>query len=63
MTIPGQRSPGSLDESSARTLVAGDLKSGFLPAYGMLGVSLRHRGVEAGRDRLSFVRERKGTPT
>ncbi len=46
MTIPGQRSPGSLDESSARTLAAGDLESVFLPAYGMLGVSLRHRGAE-----------------
>jgi aldose 1-epimerase len=46
MTNPGQSAPGSLDASSARTLAAGDLESVFLPAYGMLGVSLRHRGAE-----------------
>ena len=46
MTNPGQRAPGSFDASSARTLVAGDFESVFLPAHGMLGVSLRHRGAE-----------------
>src|SRR5215469_15334182 len=35
-----------LKELTARTLVAGDLEVVFLPAYGMLGASLRHRGVE-----------------
>src|SRR4029453_5732165 len=37
---------GLLTDSSARTLVAGDLEAVFLPAHGMLGASLRHRGVE-----------------
>jgi aldose 1-epimerase len=31
---------------SARKLVAGDLEAVFLPSRGMLGASLRHRGVE-----------------
>jgi aldose 1-epimerase len=35
-----------LEESSARTLVAGDLQAVFLPEHGMLGASLRHKGVE-----------------
>ena len=35
-----------LKESSARTLVTGDLQAVFLPDHGMLGASLRHRGVE-----------------
>lgn len=35
-----------LKEASARTLVAGDLSAVFLPAQGMLGASLRHRGEE-----------------
>jgi galactose mutarotase-like enzyme len=34
------------DESSPRTLAAGDLEAVFLPGHGMLGASLRHRGVE-----------------
>lgn len=46
MTTPGQGAPGCLDRSSARTLVAGDLESVFLPGCGMLGVALRHRGAE-----------------
>jgi aldose 1-epimerase len=33
-------------DASARTLVAGDLTAVFLPARGMLGASLRHRGEE-----------------
>jgi aldose 1-epimerase len=36
----------SILDSSARTLVAGDLEAVFLPAHGMLGASLRHKGVE-----------------
>lgn len=32
--------------AAACTLVAGDLEAVFLPAQGMLGASLRHRGVE-----------------
>jgi len=35
-----------LKESSARTLVAGDLQAVLLPDHGMLGASLRHQGVE-----------------
>lgn len=35
-----------LEDTSARTLVAGDLEAVFLPGHGMLGASLRHRGVE-----------------
>ena len=35
-----------LNDPSARTLVAGDFKAVFLPGHGMLGASLRHRGVE-----------------
>src|SRR6266487_323086 len=37
---------GLLNDPSARTLVAGDLEAVFLPDHGMLGASLRHRGVE-----------------
>jgi aldose 1-epimerase len=36
----------SLKDPTARTLVAGDLEIVFLPDHGMLGASLRHRGVE-----------------
>jgi aldose 1-epimerase len=35
-----------LEDASARTLVAGDLRAVFLPGRGMLGASLRHRGEE-----------------
>jgi aldose 1-epimerase len=35
-----------LKDPTARTLVAGDLEAVFLPNHGMLGASLRHRGVE-----------------
>jgi aldose 1-epimerase len=35
-----------LQESSARTLVAGDLQAVFLPDHGMLGASLQYKGVE-----------------
>jgi aldose 1-epimerase len=37
---------GSAHDPAARTLVAGDLEAVFLPGRGMLGASLRHRGVE-----------------
>jgi len=38
---------GSVENSAAScTLIAGDLESVFLPAQGMLGASLRHRGVQ-----------------
>jgi len=40
------RSPDFLKDPTARTLRAGDLEAIFLPAHGMLGASLRHRGVE-----------------
>jgi aldose 1-epimerase len=35
-----------LNDPSAHTLVAGDLEAVFLPGHGMLGASLRHRGME-----------------
>jgi aldose 1-epimerase len=35
-----------LKEPTAHTLIAGDLQAVFLPAHGMLGASLRHKGVE-----------------
>src|SRR4249920_4179719 len=35
-----------LNDPSAHTLIAGDLEAIFLPGHGMLGASLRHRGVE-----------------
>jgi galactose mutarotase-like enzyme len=35
-----------MKDSTARTLVAGDLEAVFLPDHGMLGASLRHREVE-----------------
>ena len=35
-----------LDDPAAATLAAGDLEARFLPTFGMLGVSLRHKGVE-----------------
>jgi len=35
-----------LDHPSATSLAAGDLNAVFLPAHGMLGISLRHRGTE-----------------
>jgi aldose 1-epimerase len=43
-THPGPRD--FLKEPTAHTLIAGDLESVFLPAHGMLGASLRHKGVE-----------------
>jgi aldose 1-epimerase len=44
--VVSPRSPGFLKDPTARALVAGDLQAVFLPAHGMLGASLRHRGVE-----------------
>jgi aldose 1-epimerase len=40
------RSPDFLKESSAHSLRAGDLEAVFLPDHGMLGASLRYKGVE-----------------
>src|SRR5262245_54713915 len=37
---------GLLNDPSAHSLVAGNLEAIFLPGRGMLGASLRHRGVE-----------------
>jgi aldose 1-epimerase len=39
-------SPDFLQAPTACKLLAGDLEAVFLPAHGMLGASLRHRGVE-----------------
>ena len=44
--VTRSRSSDFLEDSTARTLVAGDLQAVFLPDHGMLGASLRHRGVE-----------------
>jgi galactose mutarotase-like enzyme len=44
--MSSSQSQDPLKDSSARTLVAGDLEAVFLPGYGMLGASLRHRNVE-----------------
>jgi aldose 1-epimerase len=44
--VTHSRSPALLKDPTARTLRAGDLEAVFLPAHGMLGASLRHRGVE-----------------
>ena len=46
MGAPSAGSSRLLSEASARKLVAGDLEAVFLPGHGMLGASLRHRGVE-----------------
>src|SRR5271170_7620230 len=40
------RSPDFLKDPTARMLLAGDLEAVFLPAHGMLGASLRHKGAE-----------------
>src|SRR6266536_5942185 len=40
------QSSGLLKDPFARTLVAGDHEAVFLPGHGMLGASLRHRGME-----------------
>ena len=40
------QSSGLLNDPSAHTLIAGDLEAVFLPGHGMLGASLRHRGLE-----------------
>lgn len=37
---------GLLNDPAARTLVAGDLEAVILPDHGMLGASLRYKGVE-----------------
>ena len=46
MITPSSGSSGLLQDPSAHTLVAGNLEAVFLPGHGMLGASLRHRGVE-----------------
>jgi aldose 1-epimerase len=40
------QSSGFVDDPTAHKLIAGDLEAVFLPARGMLGASLRHKGVE-----------------
>jgi len=39
-------SENPLEDALATALAAGDLEAVFLPGYGMLGISLRHRGTE-----------------
>jgi aldose 1-epimerase len=38
--------PNPLNDPTATALAAGDTEATFLPGHGMLGISLRHRGVE-----------------
>jgi aldose 1-epimerase len=38
--------PNLLKDPTARTVRAGEIEAVFLPAHGMLGASLRHKGVE-----------------
>src|SRR5215475_13400606 len=40
------RSSDFLKSPTAQTLVVGDLRAVFLPDHGMLGASLRHKGLE-----------------
>ena len=40
------QSSSLLNDPSAHTLMAGDIEAVFLPGHGMLGASLRHRGLE-----------------
>src|SRR5260221_578962 len=44
--MEGSGSTDPLNHRAARALAAGDLEAVFLPGHGMLGASLRHRGVE-----------------
>ena len=46
MAASSPGSTGLLHDAAAHTLAAGDLEAVFLPSHGMLGASLRHRGVE-----------------
>ena len=43
---PDMYPPSNLNDPSAHALAAGDLEAVLLPGAGMLGASLRHRGVE-----------------
>jgi len=38
--------PNALDDPTATRISAGDLEATFVPGHGMLGISLRHQGVE-----------------
>lgn len=40
------RSSGPLKDPLAHTITAGELEAVFLPGHGMLGASLRHKGIE-----------------
>ena len=44
--VTHHRLPNLLKDSTTHTLRAGELEAVFLPAHGMLGASVRHRGVE-----------------
>lgn len=46
-TTAGAHAVGApLDDPTATTLTSGDLEAVFLPGHGMLGASLRYRGIE-----------------
>jgi aldose 1-epimerase len=38
--------PNALDDPTATRIAAGDYEATFLPGHGMLGISLRHNGIE-----------------
>jgi len=38
--------PNALDDPSATRIAAGETEAVFLPGHGMLGISLRHKGIE-----------------
>src|SRR5271154_3772174 len=44
--VTHSQSSSFLKDPTARKLLAGDLEAVFLPARGMLGASLRHKGAE-----------------
>jgi aldose 1-epimerase len=44
--VTHHRLPNLLKDPTTHTLRAGELEAVFLPAHGMLGASVRHRGVE-----------------
>jgi hypothetical protein len=38
--------PNTLDDPTATRIAAGETQAVFLPGHGMLGISLRHQGIE-----------------
>jgi aldose 1-epimerase len=62
-----EKRPGPLDDSSRHVIAAGDFEAVFLPGYGMLCASFRHRGEELlrcidGLDDLAATGRAAGIP-